>query len=310
RGLIPGVYVNDNPIARGEIQWTPGYWSPNNSDGEFHGLQAAEYGLIKSRNTMTVRVGERAGIDHVLQTAKLAGFDEPQEKSAQVYIGNLGGDLRAVTSAYSAFAQDGVRMRPYVIQAIQNRRGDVLYANTPVSQRVVSPAASYLTNQTLQKVITEGTGVRARTLGLKGAAAGKTGTTNDYHDAWFVGFNDKLTCGVWVGLDQPQTIMDRGYGSTLALPIWTEILKFAQENGYPSHAFLSQVEVVNVNLCRSSGQIATKACERQGHLYQTALPYEFAPQHYCPEHGWRLGQPRPTDPDRPGFFGRIREWFR
>lgn len=312
-GLLPGTMIDDNPIRKGEIPWTPGHWKPNNSDLEFRGLQKAEYGLIKSRNTMTVRVGERAGIDTVLALARRAGIEEPTEKSAQIYIGNLGADLKTVTSAFSAFARDGYRGEPFVIAAIQNRRGDVCYSNTPDGAQLISPAAAWLTNDTLQKVVQpEGTAFRARSMGLQGAVAGKTGTTDDYRDAWFVGYNDKLTCGVWVGLDTPQTIQDRGYGGALALPIWTEILMHAQKSGYKSEAFQSDVPLATVDLCHSSGGLANHACGQVGMLYRTRIPYEFVPRQDCGEHGWRLGQQEARERDREGsgIFRKLRSWFR
>jgi penicillin-binding protein 1A len=321
-GLLPGSLIDDGPIYPGEIR-EAGNWSPGNSDGEHRGFQTAEYGLIKSRNTMTVRVGARAGLENVLHTARLAGIESPKEadQTAQVYIGNLGADLKTVTSAFTAFPRGGDRRRAYVIEIVQNRRGGVLYQNTPVSQRVLTPAGAWMAHRALEKVIEPGgTGQSARSLGLEGAAAGKTGTTDAYKDAWFVGYNDKLTCGVWVGLDQPKTIMDRGYGSTLALPIWTEIMVFAQEKNYPSSAFKSDVQMATVDLCSTTGLLANRACSRQGHGYRAQIPWEMLPQTTCEEHHggiFRFGDPAaprnpesPRNPDRPGIFGRVREIFR
>lgn len=311
-GLLPGTLIDDGPIFPGEIR-EAGNWSPGNSDGEHRGFQAVDYGLIKSRNTMTVRVGARAGIKNVLHTAKLAGIDEPESinQNAQLYIGNLGADLRTVTSAFTAFPRGGDRREPYVIEVVQDRRGNVLYQNRPRGRQVLTPAAAWLTHRTLENVVEPGgTGGSARSLGLEGPAAGKTGTTDAYRDAWFVGYNSKLTCGVWVGLDQPQTIMDKGYGSTLAVPIWTEIMVFAQQKNYPSKPFKSAVQLTTVDLCRNTGRLANRACVNQGHSYRSRIPWELVPVDTCQEHGgiFRFGrEQKPYDSNRPGIFRKAVE---
>ena len=312
RGLFPGTLVSDERIRRGEIEWTPGrYWSPNNSDGQFLGLQPAELGLIKSRNTMTVRAGEIAGFESVTRMAQRVGLTLPKEKSPQLYIGNLGADLKTVTSAFSAFAQDGRRPRPFVIGAIMDQRGTIIYRDKGDDQQLIPKHASWMTNQTLQKVIAPGgTAVRARSIGFKGPAAGKTGTTDAYRDAWFVGYTDKLTCGVWVGMDKPKTIMDRGYGSTLAVPVWADLMKHATENGYPAQPFQSDLSLVNVEVCRHSGGLANWACNHGKHAYQIAIPYEMVPRNSCHIHGqgFNLARTRPnTRPQQnPGLLERLR----
>ncbi|MEM1295886.1 MAG: PBP1A family penicillin-binding protein [Verrucomicrobiota bacterium] len=316
-GLLPGTLVDDGPLSETEIPWNGDeYWSPNNSDGLFTGLQPAELGLFKSRNTMTVRVGEIAGFENVAKLATRAGMDLPEERSAQLYIGNLGADLRTVTSAFSAFPEDGERSRPFIIEAIQDQRGNVIYKNKESRTRIMTKGAAYLARKSLEKgVAPGGTGVRARAMGLRGPAGGKTGTTDGYRDAWFVGFSDKLTGGVWVGLDKPGTIIDRGYGSTLALPIWTEIMNHASSNGYPLESFQSDVSLVNVEVCRVSGGLANWACGQGGHSYQTAVPYELVPNHSCEIHGtFRLAgranpMPQPEPVDRKSILGRLRGWF-
>ncbi len=311
-GLLPGTLVNDGPIGPGEVAWDPGNWSPGNADGEFRGMLPAQDGLTKSRNTMTVRVGETAGIDAVMKMVRTAGFQVPEEVSPQVYIGNLGADLKTVTSAFSAFANDGWRHRPYVIESIRDRRGNVIYQNAPVGYRALPESVAWLTNQNLQKVMGPGgTGAASRSLGLRGPAGGKTGTTNDYRDAWFVGYTDKLTCGVWVGLDQPKRIVWKGYGSTLALPVWTDFMAHATANGFPAEPFRSEVSLTRVEVCRTTGLLANQICQRQGHSYPVDLPFELVPQAYCDEHGGlRLARKPRIDPTETGFLGRIRELFR
>lgn len=318
-GLLPGTLVDDGPLKEGEIKWIGDeHWSPNNSDGLFSGLQPANYGLSKSRNTMTVRIGEIAGIENVAGLAARAGLNVPKDRSPQLYIGNLGADLRTVTSAFSAFPEDGEHSQPFIIEAIQDQRGNIIYKNKGARNRIMSKGAAYLARRSLEKVVAPaGTGARARAMGLRGPLGGKTGTTDGYRDAWFVGFSDKLTGGVWVGLDKPGTIIDRGYGSTLALPIWTEIMDHANSNGYPLESFRSDVSLVNVEVCRVSGGLSNWACGQGSHSYQMAVPYELVPQHSCGIHGtFRLAgranpmpQPAAAPVDRKSILGRLRGWF-
>ncbi len=317
-GLLPGTLIDDGPLREGEIPWTTDeHWNPNNSDGLFTGLQPAEFGLIKSRNTMTVRVGEIGGIENVAKLATKAGIRVPENRSPQLYIGNLGADLLTVTSAFSAFPEDGEQSRTFIIEAIQDQRGNIIYQNSTSRNRIMPKGAAYLARKSLEKVVDPaGTGARARAMGLRGPAGGKTGTTDGYRDAWFVGFSDKLTAGVWVGLDKPSTIIDRGYGSTLALPIWTEMMTYAHSNGYPLESFHSDVSLVNVEVCRMSGGLANWACGQGAHSYQIAVPYELVPNHTCGTHDtFRLaGRANPALPpqepvDRESILGRLRGWF-
>ena len=116
-------------------------------------------------------------------------------------------------------------MQPYLIERIADPDGQAIYKATHGKLNIVEPEAARATASLMQEVLTRGSGARARLLGLRLAARGKTGTTNDYQDAWFVGFDDQLVCGVWVGFDQPKKIMPGGTGGELALPIWVDIVE-------------------------------------------------------------------------------------
>ncbi len=287
QGMFPTTLVDDGPI-------TLAGWSPKNSDGGFGGLQPIEYGLYKSRNTMTARVGDYAGIDKVLAVARQVGLGEIESRSPQVFIGNLGAKLRDLTSAYSVFPNAGIRNRPFTIQRIENAAGEVLFLNEPAGYRALSPGASYLTTKMMEKVLTpSGTGAYARSLGYKGPAAGKTGTTDAYKDAWFVGFNRRLTCGVWVGMDQPEKIASQGYGSKLALPVWVDVMKTAQKLGYPEESPLPDVPTERVEVCAWTSRLATTGCRNAGKAVELDIPVDLIPNSPCPEHpGWREDRKR------------------
>jgi penicillin-binding protein 1A len=193
--------------------------------------------LIQSRNTMSARVGNVAGISAVQETASAVGLGKiPNVPS--IYLGSFETTLKDLTTAYTVFPNQGVHQQTYIIERIDDNDGNVIYQapHITAAQPAIPPQITSMVSSILQQVLDRGTGAGARSMGFNKPAAGKTGTTNDYHDAWFVGYTHSLTCGVWVGLDQPQTIMARGYGAALALPIWVDIMNSASSRRYPATA--------------------------------------------------------------------------
>ena len=285
-GLMPGTLVDDGPLRRGEIIGHAGSWSPRNADGKHIGLQPAEVGLIRSRNTMSVRVGNWAGTDRLMKMAHYAGFSDEIRPSPQLYIGNLEADLKTLTSAYTIFPGAGKRLPAMAIADIVTPGGDAFYSTESVrSYPVIAPGACQVVSDTLQKVIDSGTGAGARKRGFRADAGGKTGTTNDFVDAWFIGYTDKITVGVWVGLDRPRRIAGGAYGGSLALPIWTDVMKGAEKLGYKAGKLGSKLQMTRVELCRHSGKFATRGCSRLGHDYKADIPYVMAPRSNCGLHG-------------------------
>ena len=304
RGLLPGTLVDDSPL--------PGDWSPANSDGKFLGLQPMALGLIQSRNAMSIRVGDQAGLDHVLELLREVGIGNHAEKSRQVFIGNASASLRQLTSAFSIFPNQGVHHRPYLIERIEDRHGNVVYSTPIVDTEVLTPGVANLTSRLLAHVLNEGTAAAVRTEhGFKLPGGGKTGTTNDYKDAWFVGYSQGVTCGVWMGCDKPETIMDAAYGAKLSLPVWVDVMKKAQALNYFADP-LPERPVTRVKLCRTSSLLATDACKAAGAQYEDSLPYELVPQAFCPVHG--VGGPSSggSQPrhNSSGLLDKIRGWFR
>ena len=219
-GLLPGAAISDGPIQPGEIEGA-GNWSPGNSDGTYVGIQPCSYGLIHSRNTMSVRVGQFAGLDAVQTVANTLSLSQNVPHGPAIYIGSFETNLKDLTAAYSVFPNAGMRKQAYIIERIDNQQHKPIYRAAHISAPVLDPSAAWMTSQLMEQVLTSGTAASARSLGFRLPAAGKTGTTNDYKDAWFLGYTTTLTCGVWVGFDQPTTIIPHGYGAALALPVWT-----------------------------------------------------------------------------------------
>jgi penicillin-binding protein 1A len=285
-GLLPGAEIDDSHIQPGELR-TVSNWSPDNSDNTYRGIMRAEDGLILSRNTMSVRIGDRAGLDSITHTASMVGLGKVPHLPA-IYLGAFETTLKDLTAAYTVFPNNGTRQQPYVIERIDNADGEVLYRASHLAAPALDPGVSWLVSSTLQKVLTRGTAASARSLGFKKPAAGKTGTTNDFHDAWFVGYTESLTCGVWVGLDHPATIMSRGYGAALALPIWVEVMNSASPKRYPSGPLDSPTPLVHSQVCSISNQLATSGCLAAGAAYEIDLPDGRVPTASCQIHGGNL----------------------
>jgi penicillin-binding protein 1A len=169
-----------------------------------------------------------------------------------------------------------------------------------------------MTSELMEDVLAKGTAASARSLGFELPAAGKTGTTNDYKDAWFVGFTSTLTCGVWVGFDQPTTIVARGYGAALALPVWTQVMNKASRH-YPAEPLQPKMPLQRATVCSISNQLATTGCTAAGSAYNIDLPVNNIPTVACQVHGgsqWPFAQ-APNGPQRaPNFPGRLFKSFR
>jgi penicillin-binding protein 1A len=311
-GLLPGAAISDGPIQPGEIDGA-GNWSPANSDGTFGGVMPCSYGLVHSRNTMSVRVGQFAGLDAVQKVANDLGIAQKIPHGPASYIGSFETNLKDLTSAYTVFPNAGVRKQAYVIERIDDQQHKPIYLAAHITSQAVDPGAAWMTSEVMEDVLTKGTAANARSLGFKLPAAGKTGTTNDYKDAWFVGYTSTLTCGVWVGFDQPTTIVSRGYGAALALPVWTQVMNKASRH-YPAEPLQPKMPIQRATVCSISNQLATTGCTAAGSAYEIDLPVDKIPPVACQVHGgsqWPFAQQPPNGSQRARTFpGRLFNSFR
>ena len=311
-GLLPGAAISDGPIQPGEIDGA-GNWSPANSDGTYGGVMPCSYGLVHSRNTMSVRVGQFAGLDAVQKVANDLGIAQKIPHGPASYIGSFESNLRDLTSAYTVFPNAGVRKQAYIIERIDDQQHKPIYLAAHITSQAVDPGAAWMTSEVMEDVLTKGTAASARSLGFKLPAAGKTGTTNDYKDAWFVGFTTTLTCGVWVGFDQPTTIVSHGYGAALALPVWTQVMNKASRH-YPAEPLQPKMPIQRATVCSISNQLATTGCTAAGSAYDIDLPVDKIPTVACQVHGgtqWPFAQQPPNGlPKARTFPGRVFNSFR
>lgn len=303
KGLRPETQISDAYIASGEIKGAPASWHPKNSDGVYGGMHPVSYGLIKSRNTMSVRVGNYAGFDNVSQVGK-AAFNVELPETPSSYLGSWEATPYAVASAYSMLPNGGVRYRPFLIKLIRNRKGEVVYETPPLPVQAASPGSAYSVSKILEQVTTTGTAAAVRKLGFDKPCAGKTGTTNDFKDAWFAGYTSSLTCVVWAGMDDSKRTIAGGYGSTLALPIWVDIMKTSERLGYKANPFTQMTPdtgLVSCTLCKSSGKRATPGCHAAGTSYVDQVPADITPAEndLCPIHPIRAQAVDDESPSQP-----------
>src|SRR5437667_1361666 len=314
-GLLPSSAISDGPIQPGEIEGA-GNWSPANSDGTYGGTMLCSYGLIHSRNTMSVRVGQFGGLEAVQKVANDLGISQNVPHGPAIYIGSFETDLKDLTAAYSIFPNAGLRKQAYIIERIDNQQHKPIYRSAHISTPALDPGAAWMTSRLMEEVLTQGTAASARSLGFKLPAAGKTGTTNDYKDAWFLGYTSTLTCGVWVGFDQPTTIIAHGYGAALALPVWTQVMNKASRH-YPAEVFQPTMPIQHATVCSISNQLATTGCMEEGTAYDIDLPADKVPTAACQVHGgqpWPFAGQAPAVPHSalslPGrFFRSFRRFF-
>ena len=215
--LIEGLY---EPVTASNAAWTP---DDAHSDDESVTLRE---GLRMSSNRAAVRLLDEVGLKRTMKSARGFGFaDLPMVQSVALGSGEV--TLTQITAAYGAFANNGALYQPTVIRRVVDPDGLLLFEDKPAPRQAIRPVTAYLMADMLRGVIDGGTGYGVRQAGFTLPAAGKTGTTNDYKDVWFIGFTPTLVTGVWVGYDTPRTIRRNGYAAELAVPMWTRFMKAA-----------------------------------------------------------------------------------
>jgi penicillin-binding protein 1A len=211
-----------------------------------------------SSNRAAVQMLTTVGIPAAVSYAQKLNIGTPPSVPS-LALGTSDVTLLSLTSAYTAFADEGTLHAPVFIRRVEDADGRVIYRDPGTAQRVLSESSAFLMSSMLADVINAGTAYKARQNGFTLPAAGKTGTTNDYVDAWFVGYTPHLAAGVWVGFDQPKTIVPNGYAADLAVPIWGAFMKTATKGDKPDW-FDRPSDVVAVTVCRLSGKLPNAGC--------------------------------------------------
>jgi penicillin-binding protein 1A len=260
-GYTPSDTLFDAPLSIVVDPKEPPY-SPKNYDDKFRGIVTLRRALENSLNVPTVRLGQLVGLNHVIDVAHRAGIRQALHAYPSMPLGAFEVTLQELTMAYSVFANQGLLYSPYDFDRITDANGDLLEQNKPDAREVANPQACFQLLQMLKGVTQRGTAAAAASLGLN--LAGKTGTTNDYTDAWFVGMTPRYTIGVWVGNDMKTTLGDDMTGSRVALPIWMNIVARMKAGGRidPKADFEAPPNVVFTAVDYDTGLKATPSSPR------------------------------------------------
>ncbi len=260
------------------IQTLQGAWIPED-EHSVEPSMTVRTALRTSSNRAAVRMLEEIGITQAVTQARKMGMGNvPSVPSLALGSGEV--TLMAMTSAYASFADQG-QLRPAIfIRRVEDADGTVLFEVKRESEQVLSPQTAFLMTSMLSDVVNYGTAYKARQEGFTLPAAGKTGTTNDYVDAWFVGFTPNLVTGVWIGFDKPRTIISNGFAGELAVPLWARFMKQATEKDAPQ-TFKSPQGLTAANVCRQSGQLPGAFCDRviTEYFARGSAPTELCQQH-------------------------------
>jgi 1A family penicillin-binding protein len=301
-GFTPATLISnlDDPVYTVQGAWIP---EDDHSEATAMTMRAA---LKTSSNRAAVRMLEDLGINKAVDYAKRIGVGEmPGVPSLALGAGEV--TLESLTSAYGVFASMGARRPPTYIKRVEDAEGVVLYQAPFEVSQVISQQTAFLMTHMLADVVNHGTAYPARQLGFKLPAAGKTGTTNDYRDAWFVGYTPRLVTGVWVGFDQPQTIVSRGYAATVAVPLWAGFMKKATADD-PADWYKAPPGIVATEVCKLSGKRPGEHC--YGEITHTVDGTEVTGSNVYTEYFVRGTQPEETCDVHASasIFSRIAGW--
>lgn len=284
RGYTEASILMDTPVSYGGTGGRP-LWTPANYDHQFHGPILLRKALIHSRNVVTVKLLEAIGVNYTINYARQLGIVSPLTPTLSLALGASGITLSELLTAYSAFAGQGDRIEPYLIEKVYDRNGKLVEEHQVKREPAISAQTAYLITDLLQGVVQEGTGARAKELGRP--AAGKTGTTNELKDAWFIGYTPSVLTGVWVGYDDHTIPLGKGEtGGRAACPIWVYFMKEYLKDK-PIETFSIPEGIVFAKINPHSGTIARS--DEPGAVYAA-----FSGSVPSPGRG-----PQPTDEEAP-----------
>ncbi len=275
RGFGPSDLLDDSPLTV-KLDRNRN-WTPENFSRKFQGAVTLRRALTKSLNVPTIRLLDKLGIDETVQFARAMGIRSPVAPYLSLALGSSDVTLFELTAAYSVLANHGVRIDPVAILQVADSTGRVLFASDAVPAQVVKPETAYIMTNLLRGVVEQGTASKARELGRP--VAGKTGTANDYRDAWFIGYTPGIVAGVWVGYDDHRTIGPRETGARAALPLWLDFMKKALDGKEPEE-FAAPEGIVVRRIDAATGLLSRDTCKD---IVREAYVPGTEPRTYCPE---------------------------
>ena len=259
-GASPCDSINDQPVTIEDEKDPSKTWRPANFDKEFEGMMTLRRALYRSMNLPAVLTGIKYGLPNVVNYARKFGIRKaPLQPVPSLALGSIGSTLMEMTSAYTVFPNGGVRIEPYMIDSIVDKAGNIVEKHKSEEKSVLKPASAYIMVDMLKDVNVHGTAARVGASGFRHPSGGKTGTTNNYTDAWHIGFTHYYTLGIWVGTDSPAPMGPGHTGSEDPLPAWIEVMKELHKD-LPIQNFKMQPGVVSKKMCNFTGKIAGEFC--------------------------------------------------
>jgi len=296
RKVTTATLLEDKPLT---LKGSQGSWTPQNYDHHYRGSASVWDSIVYSLNVPMVRLAMRVGVQPIIDVAHRAGIESPLREDLSLALGTSEVSLVELTGAYATLASGGQRNVPYNVQTIVGQDEKVIESHEPSPQNVFAPELTSLVTQMLEGVLDAGTGKAARESGFSAPAAGKTGTSENYQDAWFIGYTSAMVCGVWVGYDTPKSLGHSAAG--IALPLWTAFMKKAAVLE-PPRPFEVPKQLVWKTIDPESGLLVRSGCPDRR---KVAFLSGTEPNQDCPLHpgglvGFfkRLGAKSPATPSK------------
>jgi membrane carboxypeptidase/penicillin-binding protein len=257
-GYSPATILDDSPV---EIEDVGRVWRPENFGGEYGGPLTLRRALMRSANAATVRLSQAVGEKRIAALAQRSGIRSPMNAVPALALGALEVTPLELVAAYAPFANGGVRVRPYIVSRIEAADGTVLWQAPPrQTEQVLGRAEAFQITSMLQSVVDGGTGRVLRRMGVRGPVAGKTGTTNNGTDVWFIGYTPTLVAGFWFGYDSPRPISSNASGGRLAAPAWATFYLNGWHERSPSGSWRPPGGLVERRIDPSNGDLANEWC--------------------------------------------------
>jgi len=298
-GLPPSYLVNDSALSLPQVGG--GMWTPQNYDLKFEGIMPMRRALYRSRNLATIRLGMQLGEQNVIDMAHRLGISTPIPPYPSIHIGSADVYPLEMISTYDVFATLGVRTLPTGILRVEDASGKVLYDDTPKRTNVLTPEESWLMVDMLKDVVRRGTAASVWASGFHVPAGGKTGTTNDGTDVWFIGFTPDLVAGVWMGFDRPQKIMSNAQGGRLAAPAWLSFMTEAYRRRPTPPDWPRPDDLLALDIDRTTAMLRNPFCPDSVVVTEYFIP-GTEPTQECNVHNAFNTGPRPDSLRPPSVF--------
>jgi penicillin-binding protein 1A len=281
-GRSPAYIVQDTSIELDQGTGTP--WTPRNYDGRFEGPMPMRRGLYQSRNMVAINVGLELGVNTIIGQARNFGISTPIPPYPSIFIGSADVYPLEMVASYAPFANQGIKPNTNAILRVENARQEVLWQQTPSRSTVLSPEEAWIMVDMMKDVLRRGTAASIWSSGFRLPAGGKTGTTNDGTNVWFIGYTADLLAGVWIGFDRPKKIMSDAQGGRLAAPAWTAFMTEVYRRRPAPPDWPRPASVVTREIDLGTGQLQTPYCPRESvrteFFIQGTEPTLSCDQHY------------------------------